>query len=127
MLRRLGTTRIMAFAMLVYMLRLAIYSVMPVYTWVFWAGPLQGLSYSPFMLGAITYAYDVAPEYLKATSQGLTASVFNLGSLVAGLTGGVLFDQLGRQGLFGIFAGVCLLAFCIFTGGLFFQRWKSSH
>jgi MFS family permease len=99
-----------------------LYAIMPSFYWVLGIALLQGPSYVPFLVGSVAYANELAPADLKATSQGLLATILNLASLVGGFVCGWLFDQLGRQGLFAILGGICLTALLFFVGGQRLQR-----
>ena len=112
-LRRLGPGRMLAFAMGLYVLRLALYGLMPSPGWVLGLALLQGASYGPFLAGAVAYADQLAPAGLKATGQGLLASVMSLSNLVAGLAAGWLLDHAGRSGLFFTTSATALAALAL--------------
>jgi MFS transporter, PPP family, 3-phenylpropionic acid transporter len=72
---------------------------------------LNGLTFTPYMAGGILYVEQHTPAGLHATAQGLLAAVtFGLGSAVGALGGGVLYDVIGAQGLFGVGAAVAAAA-----------------
>ena len=67
--------------------------IMPSVTWVLGLAMLQGLSYGLFLVSAVAYVNDLAPDALKSTAQGLMVSVMSLANLTAGLAGGWLLDN----------------------------------
>ncbi len=117
LLRRFGPARLLIAAMSVYAFRLLLYAVMPSVTWVLGLALLQGLSYGLFLVAAVAYVNDLAPDELKSTAQGLMVSVLSLANLTAGLAGGWLLDRSGRQGLFFTMMATSLLALGIFALG----------
>jgi len=117
LLRRFGPARLLIVAMSVYAFRLLLYAIMPSVTWVLGLALLQGLSYGLFLVSAVAYVNDLAPDALKSTAQGLMVSVMSLANLTAGLAGGWLLDNSGRQGLFFSMMATSLLALGIFALG----------
>ena len=117
LLRRFGPARLLIVAMSVYAFRLLLYAIMPSVTWVLGLAMLQGLSYGLFLVSAVAYVNDLAPDALKSTAQGLMVSVMSLANLTAGLAGGWLLDNSGRQGLFFSMMATSLLALGIFALG----------
>lgn len=117
LLRRFGPPRLLAMAIGVYAFRLLLYALMPSPTWVLWLALLQGASYGFFLVAAVAYANELAPNELKSTAQGLLVSVMSLANLAAGLVGGWLLDHVGRQGLFLAMMGTCLMALAVFAIG----------
>ena len=121
-LRRVGPERLLVIAIAIYVLRLVLWGIMPNPSWVLWLALLQGASYGPFLVGVVAYTDRLAPEGLKATSQGLMVSVMSLANLVAGLAGGWLLDHSGRSGLYFTMAATCLGALALFGFG-----WLQAH
>ncbi len=117
LLRRFGPARLLIVAMSVYAFRLLLYAIMPSVTWVLGLALLQGFSYGLFLVSAVAYVNDLAPDALKSTAQGLMVSVMSLANLTAGLAGGWLLDNSGRQGLFFSMMATSLLALGIFALG----------
>ncbi|MCX7670943.1 MAG: hypothetical protein N2439_12830, partial [Anaerolineae bacterium] len=76
-----------------------------------------GTSYGFFLVAAVAYANELAPDELKSTAQGLLVSVMSLANLGAGLAGGWLLDSIGHRGLFLAMMGVCLVALGVFVAG----------
>jgi PPP family 3-phenylpropionic acid transporter len=116
-LRRLGAARLLALAMVLYTLRLFLYSSMTSVNWVLWLALLQGLTYCPFLVASVAFSFDLAPEELKATSQGLLAMTMSLANLVGVLAGGWLFDHVGRQGMYLALSGGALSSLLLFAAG----------
>lgn len=114
LLRRFGPTRLLVTALGVYAFRLLLYALMPTATWVLWLALLQGVSYGLFLVAAVAYANDLAPDELKSTAQGLLVSVMGLSNLAAGPAGGWLLDHVGRRGLYFTMMGTCLVALVLF-------------
>ncbi|MGC8781915.1 MAG: MFS transporter [Anaerolineae bacterium] len=121
LLRRFGPPRMLAMAIGVYALRLLLYAFMPSPSWVLWLALLQGASYGFFLVAAVAYANELAPDALKSTAQGLLVSVMSLANLGAGLAGGWLLDHVGRRGLFLAMMMTCLVALGVFV----LERWRS--
>lgn len=116
-LRRFRPTRLIAFGLVMYALRMFLYAVMPAPGWVLAVGLLNGVTYMPFWIGAVAYASDRAPNNLRATSQGLLFSVMNFSNVVGALGSGWLFDHSGGHGLFMVMGVCCLVALALFGFG----------
>ncbi len=117
LLRRVGARRLLAFAMCVYGVRMVLYSLMPSPVWAVWIGLLGGLSFGVYWISAVTYANELAPADLKATSQGLLVSVTSLSGIAGATLTGWLFDAVGPWMMFRILAGFCALALALFGAG----------
>ena len=74
---------------------------------------LNAMTFPLFLVAGVTYANEISPEGMKSTAQGLLgAMVTGFGAAVGGLTGGLLIEAIGGQGLFlmaGIFTLVSVL------------------
>jgi PPP family 3-phenylpropionic acid transporter len=121
-LRRFGPTGLIMVAIAAYALRLFLYAFAPTVPLVLAISVLQSLSYCPFIVGAIAYANELAPDHLKATSQGVLATILSLGSLAGTLLAGWLYDHVARSMMFSFFGVVCLLALVIFVMGVRKQK-----
>jgi PPP family 3-phenylpropionic acid transporter len=117
LLRRIGATKLLSVAFAGYALRLMLYGLMPSPGWAPFVNFLHGISFVPLTLGTVAYVNERAPEHLKATSQGLLASVMNFSNLTGVLLAGWMYDQVGPVGVFLVLAGVCLAGLVIFTVG----------
>ena len=69
LLRRFGPARLLIVAMSVYAFRLLLYAIMPSVTWVLGLAMLQGLSDGLFLVSAVAYVNDLAPDALKSTAR----------------------------------------------------------
>jgi PPP family 3-phenylpropionic acid transporter len=110
LLKRFGARRLISIAIFVYGLRLVLYSVMPAPEWAAWISLLGGLSFGLYWISSVTYASELAPDHLKATSQGLLVAVTSLAGIIGATLAGWLFDQVGPFMMFRILAGFCVLA-----------------
>ncbi len=110
LLKRFGARRLIGFAISVYGLRMLLYSVMPAPEWAAWIASLGGLSFGLYWISAVTYASELAPAHLKATSQGLLVAVTSLSGIIGATLAGLLYDQVGPSIMFRILAGFCALA-----------------
>jgi MFS transporter, PPP family, 3-phenylpropionic acid transporter len=116
-LRRIGAVRLLIIAFIGYALRIFLYGIMPVPGWAPFVNFLHGISFVPWTLGTVAYVNERSPEHLKATSQGLLASVLNLSNLSGALLAGWLYDQIGPVNVFLVMSGICLIGLAVFTIG----------
>lgn len=126
-LRKFGTVRLLIFSIIAYSLRLFLYAFMPSASWVLWLSLLQGISYGPFLIGSVAYIYEMAPDHLKSTSQGILGTITSLGSLSASLLGGWLYDHVSRFQMYTILGSISLAALFLFLGGLYYLRIKQNR
>jgi PPP family 3-phenylpropionic acid transporter len=117
LLRKMGATRLLSVAFAGYALRILLYGLMPAPGWAPFVNFLHGISFVPLTLGTVAYVNERAPDHLKATSQGLLASVMNFSNLTGVLLAGWMFDQIGPVKVFLVLAGVCLAGLVIFVIG----------
>ena len=124
-LRKLGSTRLLVIGMIGYVLRMFFFSTLIHVAWGPAVNLLNAVSYAPFFIGSVAYASDVAPQHLKATSQGLLYAIMNLASVLGALVCGWLFDFAGPVQLFRIVAACTLVALVLFAGSqLVFMKKK---
>ena len=116
-IRRFGLTRLMTFAMLLMAVRYSLLALMPSPGWAIYINLMNGPAFALFATCAVAYAQKLAPPSLIVTSQGLLNSTASLAGVVSALLTGVLFDQIGPQGIFWGMAICCLAAFILFVGG----------
>ncbi len=116
-MKKYGTTTMLWFSMLAFTGRCVLYGLMPVPVWAVYIGMLNGPSYVFFWSSAVNYARQMAPEGFGATAQGMLNSVTNLASMASGLFCGLLFDQMGANGMFWGLGASCGLGFLIFRLG----------
>lgn len=118
LLARFGSRRLIVVALVVYAVRLLLYSLLTVPAWVLPIQLLHGPTYGAFLLASVTLAHTLAGKERAATAQGLlTAMSFGFGSLAGSLVGGALFDLLGTVLLFRVAAGGMLVALLVFLLG----------
>jgi MFS family permease len=127
-IRRFGLTRLMTFAMLLMAVRYSLLALMPSPGWAIYINLMNGPAFALFATCAVAYAQKLAPPSLIVTSQGLLNSTASLAGVVSALLTGVLFDQIGPQGIFWGMAICCLAAFILFVGGaLCFRSLRSTQ
>ncbi len=117
LMKRFGTTRLLIFAFVLFIIRSALLAVMPRPEWAPFISALSGAAFSMFWISAVAYANDSAPEELKSTAQGVLFSIMNLAGMVGSLGSGWLFDQAGPRGLFWGMSIIAAVALVIFIGG----------
>jgi PPP family 3-phenylpropionic acid transporter len=128
LLRKIGARRMLEISFFFFALRMVLYSIMPSPGWAIGINLLHGLSYSFFWIACVAYATELAPDDLRATSQGLLTSLLNISGMVGALTSGWLFDKIGYIGLFQVLAYGCLATLLVFIAGYrFIHRKKVSH
>jgi MFS transporter, PPP family, 3-phenylpropionic acid transporter len=125
LLRRIGARRMLEISIFFFAVRMVLYSIMPSPGWAIGINLLHGLSFSFFWIACVAYATELAPENLKATSQGLLTSLLNISGMVGAFGSGLLVDRTGYSGLFQVLAYGCLATLLIFAAGYrFIQRKK---
>jgi PPP family 3-phenylpropionic acid transporter len=117
-LRRFGPRGLLLLGCGFYAVRMFLFALAPSVGWALALGLLNGLSYVPFLLGAVAYSAELAPNHLKATAQGVLATLFSLGGLTGSLMGGWLYDNVSRFNMYTIFGVGCLLALVVFAVGM---------
>lgn len=119
LLHRFGAARLLGISFIGYTLRTLLYALMPSPNWVLGINLLHCVSYVPFWIGAVAYANDLAPDNLKATSQGMLFSIMSLASVGGAMLSGLLYDSIGPPGLFKVLTGFCCAALLLFWTGRF--------
>jgi MFS transporter, PPP family, 3-phenylpropionic acid transporter len=117
LISRLGTTRLLVLAFIIFIVRGALLAVMPAPGWAPAINLLGGVAYAFFWISAVNYANDSAPDHLKSTGQGLLFSILNLASMAGATASGWLFDQIGPQGLFWSMSAFAAAGLLIFIAG----------
>lgn len=110
LLKRLGARRMLIIAFVLYGVRLLFYGIMPSPVWALPIALMHGLTFGFFWVACVTQINLLAPDDLKATSQGMLVAVTNLSTVVGSPVNGVLFDTVGGGALFRGLAVVCLAA-----------------
>jgi PPP family 3-phenylpropionic acid transporter len=125
LIRQLGISRLLIIAFFVYALRWALLSVISAPGWVVVVQLLQGVSFTAFLVGGVTYMHRQAPAGLGATAQAIfVGTSLGLGTFAGSLLGGFLYDEIGLARMFVIDAGVALAACLVFL--LSRRRWTSA-
>ena len=114
LLRRIGPGMLTGLSFAFYSLRILLYALMPVPTWVLAINVMQAVTYVPFLIGSVAYANHLTTPELRATSQGVLATVLSLGAVSGALVSGWIYDRAGPTGLYLTMTGFCLAAFIIF-------------
>lgn len=110
-------------SILVYALRLFIYSVAGSPMVVIFAQALQGLSYGLFLSGSVHYIDYLAPEELKATAQTTANAVyFGLSGIIGNFAAGRLIDSFGIFFVYRTGALIDIGVFLLFLLSLFIGR-----
>ena len=104
-------------AIIVYSVRLLLYSILPAALWVLPVQLLHGLSFGIYLMASVTLAHQVVGAELVATAQALLGSAFGLGTITGALIGGALLDRIGITSSFRLAGGVALFAFVVFMVG----------
>jgi PPP family 3-phenylpropionic acid transporter len=115
LLHQFGARGVLLLAMAVFVVRLAIYAVFPLPGVVLAANLLHGLTFSASWVAGVTYANQIALPALGATAQGLFSGVMmGLGAALGALAGGLIYEALGPQAMYGS------MAVCVAVGMIFF-------
>ena len=126
LLKRFGARRLINIAISAYALRMLLYSVMPTPQWAAWIALLGGLSFGLYWISVVSYANELAPANLKATSQGLLMAVTSLAGIAGATLAGWLFDAVGPFMMFRILACFCVLALVLLAvSRVLMSRWQA--
>lgn len=110
LLRRFGARRFVQVSFVCYVIRMAAYALMPTPGWAPVISLMQIVTFGPFWLGAVAYADELASPGLRATSQGLLATVMSLANMLGAILGGWLLDLTGVSGLYWGLAAIAAAA-----------------
>ncbi len=100
-IRRIGSGRTLALAFLVFAARALLYSVIKVPALAVAVETSHGLSFSLLLVSSVDYVNREVPREWRATGQALfQAAYFGAGGLLGNAWAGLLYDQLGVQGMF---------------------------
>lgn len=117
-LARLGATRLIALALIIYAVRFLAFSTIPAPEWILPVQALHGLSYGAFLMASVTLAHRLAGRGHEATAQALlTAMSFGFGSITGSLVGGALLDRIGTVGLFRSAAVLMVITLGVLVAG----------
>ena len=122
LLKYLAPKKMIAIGMFAYMVRMFLYAIMPTPDWAPFINLLNSVTFGFFWIGSVAYVNELAPDEIKATSQGLLLAVLNLASLISTTFCGWLYDFTGPANLFLILALCSLVAVTIFVLGTLNNR-----
>jgi len=118
LVERLGSRRLYAIALGIFVVRFALYGLIPSTPWLFGVQLLHGCSFGIYLIASMSLIYErVGPEQ-AATAQGFLASAMAGGQVVGALVSGALLDSVGIIAIFGLAAFVAVLALIVFTSGM---------
>jgi PPP family 3-phenylpropionic acid transporter len=101
LLARFTSRNILVFAVLMYIVRLGLFSLPPDRSWVVFVQLFHGLSFGLYLMASVTLMHELAGRERAATAQGLlTATNQGFAAVTGSLVGGALLDQIGAVGLF---------------------------
>ncbi len=127
LLRRAGPARLLMVGFLAYTVRMFLYSIAPAPEWVLAINTMGGISFALYWVSSVTYANQLAPAGLKATSQGMLTTLTNLAGIPGSAVGGWLFDVRGPSGMFQVMAMVCATALTVFPAGRLWLRQRAQR
>jgi PPP family 3-phenylpropionic acid transporter len=128
LLSRWGARRMLALALMVYTIRFALYSMIPLPYWVLPVQLLHGLTFGLYLMSSVTLMHEMLGKQYAATAQGLLSSTYAFGQITGSLAGGVLLDRYGIFVIFRLAAGVMFLALVVLLGGTWLlQRRKEQE
>ncbi len=114
---RVGSRTILVVAVVMYGIRLGLYSLPPAVGWVVWVQVLHGGSFGLYLMASVMLVHERAGRERAATAQGLlTSASQGFGAITGVLIGGALLDQLGAVGIMRVATvgmlltlGICLI------------------
>ena len=112
-IRRIGPSRTVILAFLVFATRAFLYSVISVPLFAMMVELLHGLSFSLFLVAAVDLVNREVPSQWRATGQSLFwAAYFGAGSILGNTWAGFLYDRIGVQAMFRV-NGLLILAIAL--------------
>jgi len=127
LIKRYHPRKLLGFSFIIYALRLFLYGIMPSQNWVLPLSLLHGVSFGLYWVSSVAYANEIAPDYLKGTTQGVLMAIISLSSMLGGMLSGWGFDRLGAATLFRIYSLFGLLALFILWSRPRAVRTSSDH
>jgi PPP family 3-phenylpropionic acid transporter len=119
-LRRFGARGLLIIAMATIGLRLIFYSLTTLPWVVLLIQLVHGLTFAVILIAGVSYADQVAPAGMKATTQGMfSGTLMGFGAATGGLLGGVLMERFQPAGMYGIVGAIVLVSLVAF---LFIER-----
>ena len=117
LLKHFAPKKMIAIGMFSYMVRMFFYAIMPTPEWAPLIALLNSVTFGFFWIGSVAYVNELAPDEIKATSQGLLLAILNMASLISATFCGWLYDTTGPANLFLILSASSLAAATIFSIG----------
>lgn len=117
---RLGSRRMFIVALVMYCLRLLLYSIVPSAVWVLPVQLIHGFSFGIYLMASVTLVHEFVGSELAATAQGLLASAMAFGQMTGSIVGGILLDRVGIFMIYRLSIVTTLLALVVFVLGM---RW----
>lgn len=115
LLRRWRASGLLVSSLLIMMVRCLAYSFVNTPGMVLLIQLLHGMSFSAMWVAGVSYANEIAPKGMGATAQGIFSGVqFGLAGVIAGLIGGLLYENIGAEmmfrwvGIFGLVVAIPL-------------------
>ena len=107
--KRFGARRVLTFAILMFTIRLFLYSFISTPVLAVSVELMHGLTFSLFVVSAVEYVNELVPTAWRATGQSLyAAACFGAGTLAGNTLAGYLYDQMPLQRVYR-FSGWLLL------------------
>ena len=107
---RFGSRRVLSFAILIFTIRLFLYSFISTPLPAVSVELLHGLSYSLFIVAAVEYVNELVGPVFRATGQSLyAAACFGAGTLAGNTLSGYLYDQMPLQKVYGLCGWLLLI------------------
>jgi MFS family permease len=114
-LRRFGARGLLIIAMATIGLRLICYSLTTLSWVVLLIQLVHGLTFAMILIAGVSYADQVAPAGMKATTQGMfSGTLMGFGAAAGGLLGGVLMERFHPAGMYGIVGAIVLVSLVAF-------------
>lgn len=120
---RWGSRRMLITAIVIYALRIFLYSVVPSPSWVLPIQILHGCSFGMYLMASVTMVHELVGAEHAATAQGLLASAMAFGQMSGSLAGGILLDHIGVLALYRLSTTITVLSLLVFVVGM---RWYGS-
>jgi PPP family 3-phenylpropionic acid transporter len=107
LLQRFGARGLLIIAMTAISLRLVLYSITTAPWVVLVIQLIHGLTFAAIFLAGVSYADQIAPSGMKATTQGMfSGTLMGFGAGTGGLLGGILMDRFDPSGMYAIVGGI---------------------
>eukprot|EP01116_Phalansterium_solitarium_P005948 TRINITY_DN18272_c0_g1_i1.p1 TRINITY_DN18272_c0_g1~~TRINITY_DN18272_c0_g1_i1.p1 ORF type:complete len:516 (-),score=162.00 TRINITY_DN18272_c0_g1_i1:170-1717(-) len=115
LLQKVGARRLIMVAFSVLSIRMVGYTFITAAWQAILIELMHGMTYSVLWIAGVDYANTVAPPNLKATSQGMFAASYSLGSGCGSILGGLVYQHFGAMALFRGEAVVCVVTLLVFA------------